>query len=249
MPQKAVEELVTIGGPYSEPEMGDTQTDDTESDKAADEKETETKETAKESETSKESKEDTSAKAETQDSEEENVTISKAELEKLRKQVAEKEKFIQKQGTEVGKSRKELAAAQKSLEALQRAMPVDDEAERDRLNELAQTDPVAFNEQWEKHQKQKRDLESKQQEVNRLIAIEANNKMIEEHIPDLADHIDAIAGLMKEDGTPAHEWLQVAVKARREMGLELREELLLSSDPFHEWTRFSREKGLGLWFL
>ena len=39
---------------------------------------------------------------------------------------------------------------------------------------------------------------------------------------------------VEEDGTPAYEWLEVAFKACREVGLELQEELLFASSPFHK---------------
>lgn len=127
---------------------------------------------------------------------EEDFKVSKSEWEKLQQRLKDKDSEIGRQGNEIG----ELRKARESLKAIQATLPVDEAAERERLNDLAMTDPVAFQEQLAHLNERKQRAAEQQQIVKRLESLGKNKQAIEQFIPDLADSLDDIAALLKEDG-------------------------------------------------
>lgn len=122
----------------------------------------------------------------------------KAEVERLRKQVAEKEKLVNKHSNEVGKWRK-------ALDVLNASMPSESPEERQRLALLAANDPDAW---WDEKQK----IEANRAERKRLEAliaseerIAANREAVSRVVPDLETAIPEIARMLEEDGVqPEH---------------------------------------------
>lgn len=129
----------------------------------------------------------------------EKVEVSKSELEKLRKQVSEKEKFLQRQANDVGKARKEAEAA---LAALKKQLPVDDESEKSRLTALAVSDGHAFAEELERIRSLKAEIARNENIVREAQRVEANREVIKSLVPELEATIDDVAALVLEDGAP-----------------------------------------------
>ncbi len=136
-------------------------------------------------------------KAEEQKSvEPEKIELPKDEHEKITRRIQEQDKMIQRQGTEIGLLRK----GKQALEYLQSQLPINDEAERARLNQLAFENPIEFHNQMEKRKETVNQI-VKQQVINQEMSrIGANRERVLTYVPELETSFGDLIEIIKEDG-------------------------------------------------
>ena len=120
---------------------------------------------------------------------EETVTLTKAEHEKMKRQIEEKEKFIQRQSKEVGQRRKSEEQLRAEIFSLEQ-----------RLAD-AQYDPVATRQIHKELDSRERQLD----EISVNSQIEANKAAVTTFVAEPETYLDDIVELLREDGQPDEE--------------------------------------------
>jgi hypothetical protein len=159
-----------------------------------------------------------------EDASEEKVTVTKAEYEKLTKQVVEKESFIQRQAAEIG----DLRGRRETLET-----------EAKGIKETINTDTML--EDPLKTMEDMKALDNKQIQIEAIKRMEqslATKEVISRGIPDFEDLIDDIAAIALKDGIPSQN---VEVFKRNPYG-EPPEMLLTYARRAQEARTYSAEK-------
>lgn len=148
--------------------------------------ETEAKEAkeAKEEETKTEG-----AEEKEKDASEEKITVSKAEYEKLSKQVKDKEQFIQRQAHEIGDLRHRRSSLETEIEGIKKTINTDTLLEN----------PLKAMEDMKTLDDKKVQIEA----INRIEAAMATKEVITREIPEFENLIDTIAEIALKDGIPA----------------------------------------------
>lgn len=116
-----------------------------------------------------------------------------AELEKAQKEAHGQKSLLGKHGKELGDFKKENDRLQKEIESLQQKI-----LSEDQLSELEIESP-------RKAAKAERESEEATKEIlnlKRQQAIQNNQALVLNDMPDFEDHVEAIAAIIKEDGEP-----------------------------------------------
>lgn len=130
---------------------------------------------------------DPETKTDTSSTEEEMETISKGELGKLRKQVEDKEHFIQKQSVEIGNRRQQEKVLESRLEEQNKAIEdnwIDKPLEASKAMTSAQ------------------ETERKLADLKNEGIVDQNKEIILQSMPDIKDMFGDIATLALQDGIP-----------------------------------------------